>query len=53
MTKNDLKLARRLSRQSDQQRRQTVGVPRAKSWGGKDSPRKDRRSSRKEISRLV
>ncbi len=53
MTKNDLKLARRLSRKDDQERRQTVGIPRAKVWGGKDSHRKDRRVSRKEIRRFV
>lgn len=46
---DQLKMMRRISRQRELDRRQTVGSPRSKSWGGKPNHRQERRNARREL----
>ena len=45
-TLRDLKASRKLARERDLARRQEVGEPRAKCWGGKDKARTERRKTK-------
>ena len=46
---SNLKMARKLSRERELERRKLVGEPRVKLWGGRDVAREDRRAWKQSV----